>query len=79
MERQLYAIFSYDTCTRLPNIISPTLVITGDQDIAIPPENSEFLAKGISGAKLEKFKDAAHAFCYSHPDETADFVINFLQ
>lgn len=79
MERQLYAIFSYDTCTRLPNITSPTLVITGDKDIAIPPENSEFLAKGISGAKLEKIKDAAHAFCYSLPDETAEFVINFLQ
>ena len=79
MERQLYAIFSHDTCTRLPNITSPTLVITGDKDIVIPPENSEFLAKGISGAKLEKIKDAAHAFCYSNPDETAEFVINFLQ
>lgn len=79
VERQLYAISTHDTCNCLQNITVPTLLLTGDQDRAIPPENSKFLAKGISGAKLEEIKGAAHAFCYSHPDETADFAINFLQ
>lgn len=79
MERQLHAIFTHNTCNSLRNITAPTLVLTGDQDRAIPPENSKVLTNSIPGAKLEEIKDAAHAFCYSHPDETADFVINFLQ
>lgn len=79
VERQLYAISTHDTCNRLQNITASTLLLTGDQDRAIPPENSKILAKGIPVAKLEEIKDAAHAFCYSHPDETAKFVLNFLQ
>jgi pimeloyl-ACP methyl ester carboxylesterase len=62
----------------LQNVTAPTLILAGDRDRAIPPENSKFLAKGIPGAKLEEIKDAAHAFCYSHPDTTADLAINFL-
>lgn len=79
VERQWSAIFNHDTCNHLQNITAPTLVLTGDQDRAIPSENSNFLAKNIPGAKLEEIKDAAHAFCYSHPDETAKFAIDFLQ
>lgn len=77
--RQLYAISTHDTCTRLLNITTPTLVLTGDKDIAIPSENSKFLAESIPKAKLEEIKGAAHAFCYSHPNETANFVLDFLQ
>ncbi len=77
--RQLNALFTHDTCNHLQDITASTLVITGDKDIAIPPENSEFLVKGISRAKLEKIKDAAHAFCHSHSDETAKILLNFLQ
>lgn len=79
VERQLYAIPTHDTCNRLQNITAPTLLLTGDQDRAIPPENSKILAKGIPVARLEEIKGAAHAFCYSHPDETAKFVLDFLQ
>jgi len=79
VERQWSAIFTHDTCNLLQNITAPTLIVTGDRDLAIPPENSKSLAKAIPGAKLEEIKNAAHAFCYSHPDETANFVLDFLQ
>lgn len=77
--RQLNALFTHNTCNHLQDITASTLVITGDKDIAIPSGNSEFLAKGISRAKLEKIQGAAHAFCHSHPDETAKFILDFLQ
>ena len=79
LARQLYAMSSHDTCNLLGKITAPTLVITGDRDRVIPPQNSDILTQKISGAKQETIKDAAHAFCFSHPDSTATAIINFLE
>lgn len=77
--RQFYAMSSHDTCDRLEKITAPTLVITGDSDRVIPPQNSDVLVQKIPGTKQEIIKDAAHAFCFSHPDSTATALINFLE
>ncbi len=79
LARQFYAISSHDTCDRLGKITAPTLVITGDRDRVIPPQNSDILTQKISGAKQAIIKDAAHAFCFSHPDLAATAIINFLE
>jgi len=79
LARQFYAMSSHDTCDRLGKITAPTLVITGDSDRVIPPYNSDILTQKIPGAKQEIIKDAAHAFCFSHPDPTATAIINFLE
>lgn len=79
LARQLYAMSSHDTCDRLGKITAPTLVITGDRDRVIPPQNSDILTQKIAAAKQEIIKDAAHAFCFSHPDSTAIAIINFLE
>ena len=78
LARQFYAMRSHDTCDRLEEITAPTLVITGARDRVISPQNSEILTQKIPGAKQEIIKDAAHAFCFSHPDPTATAIINFL-
>ncbi|MBW4488260.1 MAG: alpha/beta hydrolase [Trichocoleus desertorum ATA4-8-CV12] len=77
--RQYQAMSTHDTCDLLDKITAPTLVITGDGDRIIPPQNSEFLAQNIPAAKLEVLADAGHAFCFSHPEVTAAAIINFLQ
>jgi pimeloyl-ACP methyl ester carboxylesterase len=77
--RQLSAMISHDTCDALGKIVAPTLVITGDSDRVIPPENSAFLAKYIPNAQQETIKNAAHAFSFSHPTSTAATIINFLE
>lgn len=79
LARQLYAMSSHDTCNLLGKITAPTLVITGDRDRVIPPQNSDILTQKISGAKQETIKDAAHAFCFSHPDLAATAIISFLK
>ncbi|MDZ8262906.1 alpha/beta hydrolase [Nostoc sp. ChiQUE01b] len=76
--RQMQAIASHDTCNALQDIKAPTLVITGDSDVAMPPGNSDVLAQKISGAQLATIKGAAHGFVYSHAVETADALIKFL-
>jgi pimeloyl-ACP methyl ester carboxylesterase len=79
LARQFWAVSSHDTCDRLQKITAPTLVITGDRDRVIPPQNSDILTAKIPGAKQEIIKDAAHAFCYSHPDLVATAIIKFLE
>lgn len=77
--RQLSAMSSHDTCNALGKIVAPTLVITGDSDRVIPPENSTFLAQNIPNAQQKVIKDAAHAFSFSHPNSTAATIIDFLE
>lgn len=79
LQRQLQAMATHDTCDRLGKIIAPTLVITGDRDPVIPSKNSDFLAQKIPGAQQVTIPDASHGFCFSHPDGTANAVINFLK
>jgi 3-oxoadipate enol-lactonase len=79
LERQLQAFATHDTCDTLAEIKAFTLILTGDQDIAIPRSNSDLLAAKIPNLKLEIIADAAHGFSYSHPDTTADLIHLFLQ
>ena len=79
LHRQLQAFGTHDTCDTLADIKAPTIVITGDKDITIPPSNSDLLVAKIPNAKLEIIADAAHGFAYSHADTTADIIRLFLQ
>jgi 3-oxoadipate enol-lactonase len=79
LQRQLQAFATHDTCDTLANIRAPTLILTGDKDIAIPRSNSDLLASKIPNAKLDVITDAAHGFTYSHTDTTADLIRLFLQ
>lgn len=76
--RQMRAIATHDTCSVLQNIKAPTLVISGDSDVVIPPDNSNVLKQKILGAQLAMIKGGAHGFPYSHAHETAEALIKFL-
>lgn len=79
LTRQFVAMSGHDTCGALRKIVAPTLVLTGDSDRIIPPENSAFLAQNIPNAQQETIQNAAHAFSFSHPTSTAATIINFLE
>ncbi len=79
LQRQMQAFGTHDACDTLADIKAPTLILTGDQDIAIPRSNSDLLAAKIPNAKLAVITDAAHGFSYSDPDTTADLIHLFLQ
>ncbi len=76
--RQLVASMKLGTYSRLPEIRVPVLVVTGADDILIPPENSDILVKGIPGAKLKKYKDAGHFFMAPAREEFIDDILSFL-
>lgn len=75
---QMGAVMTWGTADRLTEIAAPTLIITGDRDVLIPPENSRILHERIPGSRLEVIPDAAHGFTTSHPAETVALVTEFL-
>jgi 3-oxoadipate enol-lactonase len=70
---------SHDTCDVLAQITAPTLVITGDGDRVIPPQNSTVLVDKIPNATLETISNAGHGFCFSHSEFTTTAMLNFLK
>jgi pimeloyl-ACP methyl ester carboxylesterase len=50
-QRQLAAALSQDVAAQVGSIIAPTLVIHGDADPLVPPQNGEYLARSIPGAR----------------------------
>jgi pimeloyl-ACP methyl ester carboxylesterase len=61
---QLAAAHSHDA--RVEEIRAPTLVVHGDEDVLIPPENGRRLASLIPGAELSMWS-AAHLYFTDEP------------
>ena len=62
------AIVAWDSRADLGRIAAPTLVISGAEDPATPPEHGEVLARGIPDARFEVVPDAAHLASYQRPE-----------
>lgn len=65
-------------CDKLTSVSSPTLIITGTEDHAIPTANSLVIAAKIPGAWLVQIKDAGHGLPEQYPDKVANIVKTFL-
>ncbi|MDZ8184922.1 MAG: alpha/beta hydrolase [Nostoc sp. ChiSLP02] len=76
--RLLQAHASHNTCNLLQGIKALTLIITGDSDSVIPPENSKILNNRISGSELKIIKQGGHGLLYSHTAELTTILIDFL-
>jgi len=65
---QLAAVMTHSTGSRLRRMVCPTVVVTGDEDILIPPQNSRLLARLVPGAHLDVVRSCGHAIPASDPD-----------
>lgn len=61
----------------LSTIHARTLLITGDQDIVIPPENSVIIADQLPDATLIIRKGQAHGMIFVEPEEIARIIEDF--
>lgn len=77
-ERQFAAARAFNVETQLNKINVPTLVITGSEDIVIPPQNSSLLAERISGAHLVIIPGGGHLFFIEKAEEFNCQVLDFL-
>lgn len=77
--RQYDAATRFDARERVAQIGAPTLVMTGDEDPLILPENSRFLAEHIPGARLVTFPGGRHAFNVEFEEESNSAVLDFVR
>lgn len=77
--RQAAALTNWGgVCGVLSGIRSPALVVTGTDDVIIPPGNADILARNIPGARLVRFRDCGHGLMYQVPIEFAALVVGFF-
>ena len=79
LHRQSQAIAGFDSHDQLPHLRMPVLVMTGEDDVLVPPGNSETLAERIPGAVLVKIPGAGHGFLKQRTDEAVPKILGFLR
>lgn len=78
-EKQIEAIIGRaDSRPTLSQIKVPTLVVAGKDDKLITPDNSEEIAKGIPGAKLELVEHCGHMGMIERPEAYTKLLGAFL-
>jgi pimeloyl-ACP methyl ester carboxylesterase len=75
---QFQAFAEFDGSEALGRIRCPTLVLTGDLDELIRPQNSAMMARLIPGAKLVVIPGAGHRVLWESTQTCLDFITDFL-
>lgn len=63
----------------LPQLTLPVLIIWGDQDRILHVSSVEVLEKKLPRFKTHIMKDCGHGPMLERPEETANYILNFLQ
>jgi 3-oxoadipate enol-lactonase len=63
---------------RLSTVAAPTLVIHGETDQLVPPENGRMLARAIPNASLVLLPHASHIFLTDQLEAARDAILAFL-
>jgi 3-oxoadipate enol-lactonase len=77
-ERHFQATMTLRVFKQLKDIMAPTLVVTGRDDILIPAANSEILGREIPGAEVVMFDNAGHGFFISAREQFVQVFQKFL-
>jgi 3-oxoadipate enol-lactonase len=72
--QQMRACAEHRTSERLGQISLPTLVIHGDVDRLLGPNNGREIAALLPGARLEMLKGIGHMFWWEQPLRSADLI-----
>jgi pimeloyl-ACP methyl ester carboxylesterase len=76
---QLQGVLAFESYSRLSQISSPTLVIHGESDRLVPPENGKVIAEKIAGAKLILLTHASHIFTTDQTEAAHRAILEFLE
>ncbi|HEX4166412.1 MAG TPA: alpha/beta fold hydrolase [Bryobacteraceae bacterium] len=76
---QFTGILLWTSYRRLPAIQVPTIVIHGDQDRLVPPQNGKIVASRIPGAQFRLIKDAGHILTTDQPEACKRLMMDFLK
>ena len=76
---QFQAFADFDSSEALRSMHCRTLVITGDRDELIPPQNSKVLASLIPGARLVVLRGCGHRAIWEVTNQCVALIANFLE
>ena len=68
-QAQVDVCLGHDTADRLSQIAAPTLVLSGELDVILPPRFGRDVAEAIPGARFEVLQGEAHQPFQEVPDE----------
>ncbi len=77
--RQFEACLKHDTADRLSGIKVPVLIMAGDDDPLVPPENSRILKERMPHAQLYLFPGLRHCFFIEAGEEFNQKAIAFFK
>lgn len=76
---QLQGIASWaGSHSRLSRLDAPVLIIHGESDQLIPPENGRILAHVIANARVVMIPRAGHRFMTDQPEAASEAILSFL-
>jgi len=75
---QFQAFAEFDGSKALSAVHCPTLVLTGDSDELIAPQNSQVLAKLIPGSRLVVIPDCGHRIVWEATEECVHLITGFI-
>lgn len=64
---------------KLTNVKVPTLILAGEHDQVVPPENASLLAEKIPDSQVVILPDAGHFFPIETPEAASQAVIDFIK
>src|SRR5262249_32883133 len=75
---QFQAFAEFDGSKALANVRCPTLVLTGDLDELIPPENAVMMAKIVPAANLVILHGCGHRVLWEETGRCVEVITEFL-
>lgn len=73
------ALAELDLVPGLAGIDLPTTVISGAQDLALPPAHGRLIAEHIPGARYEEVDQAAHLGNYEQPARFSELILQTVK
>jgi pimeloyl-ACP methyl ester carboxylesterase len=67
------------TVEDLVGFATPTLLLSGDEDVLFTPEALASVAEAIPGARLERFEVTGHSIYFERPERFNRLVLEFLE
>jgi pimeloyl-ACP methyl ester carboxylesterase len=76
---QIAAIKDYNSLSKLHLISAPVLLITADEDLLIPAQQTKTMLDIIPNVYHSKLSNCAHMPQVEAPDKLTDLIVNFLR
>jgi pimeloyl-ACP methyl ester carboxylesterase len=65
--------------SRFHELPDSTLLLTGDEDVLTPWENSSYMAAGMKDARLEIIEGTGHGLMFQEPQRFVSIVKEYLR